>query len=470
LPHPVLLISRDRRILAANKIACDVGAKVGGLCWLEYGHGDFIPEEDKKKLSDPGASFSEGTKCTFCLSDECLKGFKTTTNQGVKIFDRSKDIWWVPIDEKSYLHYTIDITERKQVEEELKRHRDNLEDLVAERTKALQSINQSLEKEIDEHKQTEKALKKAEEKYRSIFENSIEGIFQTTPDGRFLMTNPAMARLLGYQSPEELIQSVTDISSQLYVNADRRKELIRQLRDQGEVKLFEDQYYRKDGTTFWALANVRIIRNSKGENLYLEGTVEDITSRKQIEEERQVNLEKLNKAIEGIIQTLASTGEVRDPYTAGHQKRVADLATFIGKEMGLAEERLGGLRTAGLIHDIGKIAVPAEILSNPSKLSEIEFNLIKVHPETGFDIIKDIDFPWPLAEMVLQHHERLDGSGYPRGLKGEDISLEARILAVADVVEAIASDRPYRPSLGINVALAEIEEKKGIFYDPDVVE
>ena len=161
--------------------------------------------------------------------------------------------------------------------------------------------------------------------------------------------------------------------------------------------------------------------------------------------------------------------ETRDPYTAGHERRVAELATAIAADLGMEGEALTALRLGGLIHDIGKIAVPAEILAKPGRLSEVEFDLIKLHPVTGFDILGPIDFGRPVAEMVLQHHERLDGSGYPRGLKGEDILPEARILAVADVVEAMSSHRPYRAAFGIEAALAEVREHAGVKYDADVV-
>ena len=184
----------------------------------------------------------------------------------------------------------------------------------------------------------------------------------------------------------------------------------------------------------------------------------------------ELSLKNLRKALGGIIQAMALTVETRDPYTSGHQRRVADLARSIAHEMGLPEDQVDGLRMAGIVHDLGKIAVPAEILSKPTKLTDLEFALIKVHPQISYDILKDIDFPWPVAEIVLQHHERMDGSGYPQGLKGENILLEARILMVADVVEAIASHRPYRPALGIDAALEEIEKNKGILYDPEVVE
>ena len=184
----------------------------------------------------------------------------------------------------------------------------------------------------------------------------------------------------------------------------------------------------------------------------------------------QDSMEKLGKALEGSILAIASTVETRDPYTAGHQQRVAELATAIAKEMGLPDDQIYGIRMGGVIHDLGKISIPAEILSKPGSITEIEFNLIKTHPKVGYDILKAIEFPWPIAQMVLPHHERMDGSGYPSGLSGEAIILEARILGVADVVEAMASHRPYRPARGIDKALKEISKNKGLLYDRNVVE
>jgi PAS domain S-box-containing protein/putative nucleotidyltransferase with HDIG domain len=181
-------------------------------------------------------------------------------------------------------------------------------------------------------------------------------------------------------------------------------------------------------------------------------------------------LEKLEQSLDHAVTAIAATVEMRDPYTAGHQRRVARLATAIAAEMGLEESRVQGLHMAGVVHDIGKIHVPAEILSSPAKLSNAEFEIIKTHPQTGYEILKGIDFPWPVAEIVWQHHEKLDGSGYPRGLKDEEILLEARILTVADVVEAMASHRPYRPGFGIFPSLQEISRNKGKLYDEQVVE
>jgi putative nucleotidyltransferase with HDIG domain/PAS domain S-box-containing protein len=195
----------------------------------------------------------------------------------------------------------------------------------------------------------------------------------------------------------------------------------------------------------------------------------DVTAQVEAQDEIRRQAEQLRRTVEGAVLAMSHVVETRDPYTAGHERRVAELATAIAVEMGLEGEDLTALRLGGLIHDIGKIAVPAEILAKPGRLSEVEFNLIRQHPETGFEILGAIDFGRPVAEMVLQHHERLDGSGYPRGLTAAEIMPEARILAVADVVEAMSSHRPYRAALGMEAALAEVREHAGLKYDAAVV-
>lgn len=203
--------------------------------------------------------------------------------------------------------------------------------------------------------------------------------------------------------------------------------------------------------------------------------------RQQLEAEQRVRFDKLEQLVEkrtselhqaltGVVMAAANTLEFRDPYTAGHQRRVGELAKWLAKELGCSEDKTEGLYMAGLIHDLGKVAVPAEILSKPAKLSGLEFALIKTHPQVGYDILKDITFPWPIAQIVLQHHERLNGSGYPQGLKDEDILFEAKILAVADVVEAMSSHRPYRPGLGIENSLFELEKGRGVLFDSHVVD
>ena len=192
--------------------------------------------------------------------------------------------------------------------------------------------------------------------------------------------------------------------------------------------------------------------------------------RNRAEFEVKNSIEKLQKAFKAIVQVLEQTVGIRDPYTAGHQRRVSDLACAIAGEMGLSQDRIDGIRIAGIIHDIGKIHVPAEILSKPRSLSCLEFNLVKTHPQIGYDVLKAIDFPWPIAKIVLQHHERIDGSGYPNQLSKNGILLEAKVIGVADVVEAMASHRPYRPALGITQALREISDKRGTLYEAFIVD
>lgn len=192
----------------------------------------------------------------------------------------------------------------------------------------------------------------------------------------------------------------------------------------------------------------------------------DIVSVK--DEQLQLTFTKLRMSLNYTIEAISRMVVTKDPYTAGHQRRVADLARAIATEMGFSVKLIDGIRIAGSIHDIGKISIPAEILSKPSRLTDIEFDLIKTHTQIGYDILKDIEFPWPVADIVLQHHERINGTGYPNGLKGDDMIIEVKIMAVADVVEAMASHRPYRPARGIKFALNEISENKGILYDPDV--
>ncbi|MDD2388445.1 MAG: PAS domain S-box protein [Desulfobacterales bacterium] len=231
----------------------------------------------------------------------------------------------------------------------------------------------------------------------------------------------------------------------------------------------EYRIFTKSGEMRWIDSRTWVRRGPDGSVTHYQGIIIDITERKRVEEKLLRSLESLRKAIGTTIQVMVAAVETRDPYTAGHQNRSADLARAIATEMGLPRERIEGIRIAGSIHDIGKMSVPAEILSKPIKLKALEFALIKEHAGKGFEMLKDVESPWPLAEIVYQHHERMDGSGYPRHLKGEEILIEARILAVADVVEAMASHRPYRPAIGLNAALAEIENNKGKLYDADAV-
>ena len=191
---------------------------------------------------------------------------------------------------------------------------------------------------------------------------------------------------------------------------------------------------------------------------------------KQVEEKLKQSYKRLQKIIEGTAHIITKVVELRDPYSIGHQQRVSKLATAIAQEMELPRDKIEGTKIASLVHDIGKVNLPTEIISKPNKLIDVEFNLVKNYPRVGYDILKKVDFPWPIAEIVLQHQEKIDGSGYPRGLKGDNICIEAKILGVANVVEAMSSYKSYRPALSIDEALVEIVENKNILFDPEVVD
>jgi PAS domain S-box-containing protein len=318
-------------------------------------------------------------------------------------------------------------------------------------------------RDATERRRIQEDLRQAEERYRSIFENAQEGIYRSTPGGRIILANQTMAKIFGYASPEELMSGITDVARQLYVDPEERAKIQKMIEKHGFVRNYETQLYRKDGSIIWISMTMHAVRDEKGQVLYYEGMDEDITDRKE-------NVERMRKALGATVQAIAMIVETRDPYTAGHQRRVADLARSIATEMKLPVDQIDGIRMAAAIHDLGKISVPAEILSKPTKLTALEFSLIKTHAQSGRDILKDIDFPWPIARMVLEHHERIDGSGYPQGLIAEETLLESRILAVADVLEAIASHRPYRPAWGIEAALEEIEKNRGMLYDTSAVD
>jgi putative nucleotidyltransferase with HDIG domain len=215
---------------------------------------------------------------------------------------------------------------------------------------------------------------------------------------------------------------------------------------------------------------VKLLTELANDIAYGIGAIEMRSKREQAEAEVKQSFEKLKKALNGTVYALTEVLQRRDPYTAGHQLRVAQLACAIAQEMGLSEDQMEGIRIAGLLHDIGKISVPSDILSRPGQMTDLETDIIETHAQVGYEILKMIEFPWPVLDAVLQHQERVDGSGYPAGLSGDKIILEARILAVADVIEAMSSHRPYRPTLGMDRALAEITDNRGIRFDPAVVD
>lgn len=231
----------------------------------------------------------------------------------------------------------------------------------------------------------------------------------------------------------------------------------------------EYRFRRVDGTYAYVVDRAHIVRNSAGEPVRVVGAMIDTTSRRLAVEELVRSYRMLRKGMVSTIEAMARAVEMRDPYTAGHQRRVADLACAIATEMGLAAETVEGIRLAALVHDVGKIAIPGQFLTKPGALTETEFRIVQTHPEVGYEILSPIELSWPIARIALEHHEPVNGSGYPRGLKKNEVLLESRIVAVADVVEAMASHRPYRPRVGLDKALAEIASHSGELYDEDVV-
>jgi PAS domain S-box-containing protein/putative nucleotidyltransferase with HDIG domain len=319
-------------------------------------------------------------------------------------------------------------------------------------------------------KRITEALQQSESKYKMLFEFANDAIF-LMKGGRFAECNPKGLSMFGCTREQMIGRSPLEFSPPTQPDGtDSRKTMFRKgdLALSGTPQFFEWKHRRYGGALFDA--EISFNRVELGSDVFLQAMVRDVTDRKQAEEKLAGTLKNLQKAMEGTIQAMVHVVEMRDPYTAGHQKQVSDLASAIAGEMRLPVDMAEGIRVAGVIHDIGKISVPFEILSKPGELSQKEFELIKEHPQTGYEVLKDVEFPWPIAQIIRQHHERMDGSGYPQGLKGEDVLPEARIIAVADVIEAIASHRPYRPARGIEAALSEIEQNKGVLYDASAVD
>lgn len=324
----------------------------------------------------------------------------------------------------------------------------------------------SVIEDITERKRGEQKVRESEEQFRSLVEQSLVGIYMS--DGaKVHYINPRAEEILGYEAG-----GLTGVSLTPMITDEDRPKVVGEIRQlvagMSSVVRVDCRMRRKDGSE--VLVGAQILRTNVDGRPAIIAAMQDITEKRHAESEIQRYLAQLEAAFMSTVEVATNLSELRDPYTAGHERRVGQIAVAIGAELGFDARRQEGLRVAGYLHDIGKITIPTEILSKPGKLSAIEFQLIQGHAQAGYEVLKDVKFPWPVALVALQHHERQDGSGYPQGLKGDAILLEARIVAVADAVEAISSHRPYRASLGSAIALAEIERGRGSAYDPAVVD
>jgi PAS domain S-box-containing protein len=307
-------------------------------------------------------------------------------------------------------------------------------------------------------------LKATENLYRGLVEHSMVGLY-VVKDGKLAYANPRLAEMFGY-APEQM----QDMDILELAVPEQRDAMVAAIhaRLSGSAATGRDVFSgrRRDGSEI--IIDVHSARiGARGEPLMM-GVVLDVTAAKRAEAKAQEHVEHLQRVLDDTLRAISALGEIRDAYTAGHETRVGRLAAALGAELGITSSEQNALRMAGQVHDAGKIGIPAEILSKPSRLSALEYDLVKTHPQLGYDVVKFIDFRQPVAEIVLQHHERIDGSGYPRGLNAETMLPLAKILAIADVVEAMHSHRPYRVGLGIDSALDEIEKNTGRLYDAGV--
>lgn len=390
--------------------------------------------------------------CRRLMADESTRSIPVVMITAIRTDSKSR-VSGLEIGANAYLAKPIDSVELvsqirvslrvKAAEDALRQQRDSLEQMVEERTREL--------RESAEHLQ-------------AIAAASPDADFVYDADGRFIEVNPVAVERYGYSRDEFLNMTLRDLCAPDLL--DQLENHLRQALTDG--LRIEWRHRCKDGREIPVEVAVKPFTLRGRPCAY--GSARDISERKRAEEENKQSRKRLHKAFGATIQVIAGVVEGRDPYTAGHQKRVSALARAIAQKMGLSGERMQGLRVAAVIHDIGKVFVPAEFLSKPSKLTDLEFSLIKGHSQSGHEILEKVDFPWPIARIVLEHHERINGTGYPNALTGEKLLPESRILAVADVVEAISSHRPYRPALGIDAALEEIAGNRNILYDPQVVD
>jgi PAS domain S-box-containing protein len=311
------------------------------------------------------------------------------------------------------------------------------------------------------------ALRASESRYRRLFETAQDGILILNAESAQIDdANPFLLNMLGYTLEELTGKKLWDVGA--FKEVAESKVMFKELQQKGYVRYHGLPLITKAGlrkevefiSNAYQVESVRVIQCN----------IRDISERIAAQAQAQRHHEQLKIALLNTVEVATNISEMRDPYTAGHERHVALIAYAIGAEMGLGVDQLEGLKVAGYLHDIGKVGIPTEILSKPGRISPVEYLLIQGHAKASYDVLHNMKWPWPIAEVALQHHERMDGSGYPNGLRGDEIILEARILAVADVVEAMGSHRPYRAALGIDLALAEVKAGRGTLYDPVVVD
>jgi PAS domain S-box-containing protein len=365
----------------------------------------------------------------------------------------------------------VELTDQRKILHTAYRRRDgssiNVEVAVAASYVGGNAVVHCACRDLSDTRRTADALAESERRFCSLMQQSIAGVY-IVQDGELVYVNPHFAGMFGYDSDSEIKgRKVEDL-----VASQWREQVIENMNQRlsGNCHRTHLEFValRRDGSEFEVSADGAVATYHGRPALV--GLIEDMSGHQKTADALKAYVSKLELAVLGTVQVASSMVEMRDPYTAGHERRVGEIAAAIGRKMKLDSHRIEGLRIIGQVHDIGKIGIPAEILSKPGRLSRSEMDLIREHSQKGYEILKTVEYPWPIADAVLQHHERMDGSGYPQGLSGDEIVIEARIMAVADTIEAMSAHRPYRAGLGLDAALNEIERGNGIQYDPESAE
>jgi PAS domain S-box-containing protein/putative nucleotidyltransferase with HDIG domain len=308
-----------------------------------------------------------------------------------------------------------------------------------------------------------------DDRFRALVETTSDLIWELNGKAVYTYISPQVYDILGYR-PEEVLGKTPFDFVPLQEARHLTKTIMTAISSLQPFRTVDVPNMHKNGHTVFLETSGVPFCDGERRLVGYRGIHRDVTQRRAADQQVHETIKKLESTVESVIQAISLTVEMRDHYTAGHQKRVNQLACAIAREMHLPIERIQIIRVAGLLHDFGKIFIPTEILIKPGRLNDLEFSLIRSHPQSGYSVLKNIQFPWPIADIIVQHHERMDGSGYPSHLRGEEIGTEARILAVADVVEAMTFHRAYRPALGLDTALREINKNKSTLYDPKVAE